>query len=225
MEALFTPLLYLHILCGTVALIVGPLTLMVQKGGKRHRLMGKIFSLSMIFNGVAALLIAITPGHENFFLFAVGVFSLYLVGTGYRFLSLKGLGKSTQAQPIDWALSIAMLIFGLSMWGYGGFLIYHGVSLGYVLLTFGTFGLILVYRDSQLFLRGPKNDRFWLYQHISRMCGALIAAYTAFLVVNGENLGLPPLVAWLFPSVIGSLIPSYWIRKYKRKYQQAKKLS
>ncbi|MEO0581873.1 MAG: hypothetical protein AAF135_06610, partial [Bacteroidota bacterium] len=71
----------------------------------------------------------------------------------------------------------------------------------------------------------PKTRIFWLYQHISRMCGALIAAYTAFLVVNGEALGLPPLVAWLFPSVVGSLIPSYWIRKYKRQNKKGKSIA
>ena len=225
MEALYTPLIYLHILCGSIALVVGPLTLVAKKGGKIHRLMGKIFATSMILNGAAALLIAITPGHQNFFLFAIGVFSLYLVGTGYRFLRLKGLGTRTQAQPIDWTLTVSMLIFGLAMCGYGGFLVYHGATLGYVLMSFGTFGLILVYRDGQLFLKGPRNPRFWLYQHISRMCGALIAAYTAFLVVNGEALGLPPLVAWLFPSVIGSLIPSYWIRKYKKQHKKSKSVA
>jgi hypothetical protein len=43
------------------------------------------------------------------------------------------------------------------------------------------------------------------------------ASVTAFLVVNNDdNIGLPPVAAWLLPSVLLVPLIVYWTRKYKK---------
>ena len=53
-----------------------------SKGGRLHRRSGNIYTLAMLFVGLSALVLAVAD--PNPFLFAVGVFSLYLVFTGWR---------------------------------------------------------------------------------------------------------------------------------------------
>src|SRR5690606_28721653 len=53
--------------------------MLVRRGGKVHKLWGKIFSISMITSSLISLLIASFPGHENMFLFLIGIFTIYMV--------------------------------------------------------------------------------------------------------------------------------------------------
>ncbi|HEY3917170.1 MAG TPA: hypothetical protein VGL83_05230 [Stellaceae bacterium] len=52
--------------------------------------------------------------------------------------------------------------------------------------------------------RGPER----LSRHLGRMVGAMIAATTAFAVVNLTQL--PQLVPWLGPTAIGVVLIVYW---------------
>jgi cytochrome c-type biogenesis protein CcmH/NrfF len=52
----------------------------------------------------------------------------------------------------------------------------------------------------------------WMANHITRMMGAMIASYTAFLVVNikiQQNW-----ILWLLPTVVGSVFISTFLKKY-----------
>ena len=61
MEAIVHVLLYIHIAFGSLALLAGPASLLVAKGQKLHRFFGQVFAYSMILNGVAALIISMSP--------------------------------------------------------------------------------------------------------------------------------------------------------------------
>lgn len=55
-------MLYTHIAFGVVALVIGPFTLFEKFRGKniqRHRMMGKIYIISILFSGVSGLYLAI----------------------------------------------------------------------------------------------------------------------------------------------------------------------
>jgi cytochrome c-type biogenesis protein CcmH/NrfF len=58
---------------------------------------------------------------------------------------------------------------------------------------------------------------------MASMLGTCIAATTAFLVVNANNLGLQTfsLVVWLAPTIIGVLTIAIWTRYYRRKFAPA----
>ncbi|OYY16359.1 MAG: hypothetical protein B7Y69_11360 [Sphingobacteriia bacterium 35-40-8] len=113
---------------------------------------------------------------------------------------------------MDYALSL----FGL---GFGGYLLFLGVELLLGGQNFGivpiVFGLVCVNyaRLDYQFLKGNQSIKtVWMGNHIIRMMGAMIASYTAFLVVNVKMD--PEWVLWLLPTLIGSGLISYFTRKF-----------
>ncbi len=214
MDAVFNSLLVLHIAGGSAGLIAGTTAAAVKKGGKIHLVSGKVFSGGMILAAISALILSNMPNHHNLFLFAVGGFSLYMVLTGYRIITLKRALKQTE-RPLGLP-DVLITLFGIS---FTLFLLYQSV-LGLISgNTFsvvpGVFGLICLsftYADITLLL-GKKNlKQVWMYNHIVRMMGTLIASYTAFLVVNVQIS--MQWILWLLPSLIGSIFITYFVRKY-----------
>ena len=62
----------------------------------------------------------------------------------------------------------------------------------------------------------------WFFGHLSRMLGAYIATWTAFVVVNFHHLGLPPsfgILAWLLPGFLGGFGIARWTRLYLAKFK------
>ncbi len=208
--------LILHIAAGTLALISGTVSIIRRKGDNRHRFIGNIFLYSMLAVGASAFFMAVVK--PNPFLFMVGIFSTYLVSTGVRILYLKQILQGQKPLFIDWFLSIAMLVFGLSFVGLGIRDILNGNYAALTSVVFGSIGLLLVAQDAGLYFGKIKIKNYWLAMHIARMVAGNIAAFTAFLVVN--NTVLPALAVWLLPTVLGSGIIAFFQRKYVKKPAQ-----
>jgi len=204
---LFSIFLWLHIISGSIGLLSGTVNLVKRKGDKAHKIIGKVFFVSMCLAGVSSLILASI--HPNQFLFVMGVFTLYQVLTGQRYLIL----KKQQASYYEWFLTASMLIFAIYFAGYGAYKLYQGVFFGIVLMVFGLFALLMVKTDYANYTGKPMYKNFCLVTHLQRMIGAYIASLTAFLVVN--NTILPGVIAWLLPSVL--LVPFImaWSNKYK----------
>ena len=98
MQTLTTVLLLLHVVAGFTSLITGGIASFTRKGGKGHRSAGKWFFWGM--TGVFVTAIAVSILKNLAFLFMIGFFSYYLVVRGYRFLYLKGLGKTQKAAGV-----------------------------------------------------------------------------------------------------------------------------
>jgi len=211
MNILFKVFLILHIIAGTLGLISGTINIIYKKGGRTHRTIGNVFLYSMLTVSISAFFLSII--HPNYFLFIVGVFTLYLVASGTRYLHLKQLIKGQKAKLIDWILTYFMLFFGIAFIGFGIYHLISGTVFGVVFIVFGGLGLKMVKKDFENF-RGRSNlVNVWMIVHIQRMIGAYIAALTAFLVVN--NKILPGYIAWLLPTLL--FLPV--IIKYSKKYQ------
>lgn len=213
MDILFKTFLVLHIIAGTLGLISGTINIIGKKGGKIHKVVGNIFLYSMLTVSVSAFVLSII--HPNYFLFIVGVFTLYLVGSGTRYLYLKQLINNQNPHFIDWILTYFMLVFGFVFIVFG---IYHLVgknTFGVVFIVLGGIGLRMVKADFTNFRGKSQIKNVWLTAHIQRMTGAYISAITAFLVVNNQIL--PGYIAWLLPTVILTPLIFKWSRKYQIK--------
>lgn len=61
----------------------------------------------------------------------------------------------------------------------------------------------------------------WIYHHISGMLGSYIGVITAVLVVNGKAVsaltGIPPLLLWFIPTIIGTPIIRMVIARQRRR--------
>ena len=220
MDMIFKILLIIHIICGSTGLFMGSINLIRKKGDKRHRAVGKIFSYAMLITGFSSLALAIM--HPNSFLFIVGSFTVYLVGTGNRYIYLKMLGKNQKPTYIDWALTITMLLTGSIFAVLGLKQIFLGNYFGFVHLVFGFFSLLLVRTDFVNYSGKSKILNYWLLAHIARMTGGYIAAFTAFLVVNSNNLPveLPGFLVWLLPTAVLTPLIFKWSQKYEVKKKE-----
>ena len=217
MDIVFKIFLTIHIIGGSAGLLSGVLNMVSKKGDLKHKIIGKIFSVSMITAGLSSLVLSVL--HPNYFLFMVGVFTVYMVGTGNRYLNLKLLNKNKKPKIIDWTLTIMMSSAGLLFIVLGTLNLLKSNLFGLVFLTFGFLGLLFVRNDIKNYRGKADILNFWLTSHIQRMVGAFIASSTAFLVVNAKYMPefIPIIVYWLLPTVILTPLIIKWTKKYKVK--------
>jgi hypothetical protein len=155
----------------------------------------------MLFSAISALIISsIRP---NPFLFGIGLFTLYLILSGWI---------------VVWKIPLAIRqkysklvgTFGILSACYLAFQAFNesetGINILY--LVFGSIMLGFALMDVIRPLEGKKI----VVRHGGRIGGAYIATITAFIVVN--NHFLPPLVAWLLPTAVGSPLIAIALRKW-----------
>jgi hypothetical protein len=169
----------------------------------------------MLTAGLSSLVLSIL--HPNYFLFIVGVFTVYMVGTGNRYLYLKMLGHDQRPATLDWVITISMVLAGLLFIVFGISHLLDENNFGIVLIVFGVLGLRFAKTDVDNYKGSVKTKNYWLLVHLQRMTGAYIAAITAFLVVNANYspVALPSVVFWLLPTVILTPLIIAWTKKYK----------
>ncbi len=211
MTNLYSILLTLHIATGSLALLTGTVNMFRQKGGEKHRKMGRLYVRCMMATGVSALVMAqLKP---NPFLFIVGVFTIYLVGTANRYI------QPAPKEPllIDWVYTLGMFVFATIFMIWGAHSILHQESMGWVMLTFGGIGWYSVYKDFINYKGRNPERKHRLFTHIGRMIGGYTATLTAVLVVNGDRIpvDVPEFVLWLSPTLVLTPLSVYWIRQRK----------
>ena len=89
MESIAQVLIYVHAAFGGLALLSGGIALSAKKGRKLHKRSGKFFYYFMLSSALLSLVIALFPNHISPFLFCIGIFSTYLIISGYRSIRLK----------------------------------------------------------------------------------------------------------------------------------------
>ncbi|HEY3406373.1 MAG TPA: hypothetical protein VGK59_23455 [Ohtaekwangia sp.] len=210
MEQTIKILIYIHAFCGGLGLVTGIVSVWARKGGLPHRKAGKVFSYAMGASSLISLFVSRMPGHENLFLFLIGVFTLYMVLAGNRALTFKSKVK-VKADLLDYLISGTMLVISVIMIGLGLWAIIQK-SEGILYIFFGGFGLLMTLNDFRMFRTFAENKDARLRSHLGRMIGALIASTTAFMIAG---LNIPTLFIWIMPSILGTIYIIYWSRKLK----------
>jgi uncharacterized membrane protein len=209
MEQIIKTLIYIHAFLGGLGLVTGMISIFVKKGGFNHKRTGKIFSYSMVISSLISIFVARMPNHENLFLFLIGIFTIYLVLSGNRALTLKSKIKP-KADLVDKLVSGTMLLVSLGMLIIGIIEIVQLKENCVLYLFFGCFGAFLTIKDFITFKNFNENNNAWLINHIGRMIGALIASFTAFLIIG---LRIDMILVWILPTIVGTI----YIKHYKSK--------
>jgi len=199
-------LIIIHATLGGIALLAGAVALAAKKGRLIHRRAGLLFFYTMLASVVLAVIIAVLPKHKSPFLFAIGIFSAYLLLSGYGNLKYK---RAKQVARSDKVISWGMIVAGVGMLTYS---LAISPTVNYVLIVFAILGMWLAIGDIRLYAKIDQLRKTWLRQHLSRMTGGYIASLTAFLVVNEL---IPGLWAWFAPTVLGTIFIAYWVRKVR----------
>lgn len=207
MEKTIQILIYIHAAFGGIALLAGFVSMIAKKGQIIHKRSGLFFFYAMMISGIIAMLVAVLPNHENPFLFAVGIFSLYFVVMGKRVLRFKSKNPNLK---IDKIIAVVMIITGVLMIFLPPILTN---SINPILLVFGVVGIVLSVKDLLLFKKPDRLQKAWLKLHLGKMLGGYISATTAFVVVNEF---FPSIYGWFIPGTIGGFMIAYWIRKINK---------
>jgi uncharacterized membrane protein len=211
---IFKTALVIHIIAGSTALLTGLLALFLKK--KRngyHGKVGLVFHYAMVAVSISAFAMAIIK--LNYFLFVVGVFSLYLTFAGYRSIKImKGERKEGLIDGLGMALS-AFLMVAIT-YQFLTTTVFNTTGFSTVILIFDAILAVLLLLDLKIFNKNkPLTKNQWLIRHITRMVPAYIATVTAFLVVNVSYQY--PVVIWLAPTLLFVPVIVYNTRKYRVK--------
>ncbi|RMB59487.1 DUF2306 domain-containing protein [Dokdonia sinensis] len=208
-DQFFTIFISIHALFGSISLLAGTISVIARKGGRWHKKSGIIFYYGMLVASLSGVVASFIPGHVNPFLFVVGLFSFYLVLSGYRALRFKRI-KSQEQLLWDKILSWGMFIVGLGMIFFGVSSIVRGANMGTILIVFGLIAIFNASIDLRAFRDLKMLRKKSIRLHIGKISGAYIASFTAFFVTNNV---LPALLSWLLPTVFGVIFITYWLRR------------
>jgi len=189
-------LLTLHIGAGFTALLSAPIAvtakIVTSIDHRWHVRAGRLFAVAMIIATLCSLPLALLT--QNLFLGLVGLFSCYLVTTGWRHATL----RQKTYRAIDRIAVYTMVVVAALMLGYGVKLLVDGR--GPVMLVFAGIAVALATGDVRRLRKPVEQGAERIANHLTMMLAASIAALTAFLVTNISIN--PPWIIWLAPSVV-----------------------
>jgi len=109
-----------HITAGSGAFLLAPLALVTAKGGKAHRLWGKIYFWCMAVVASTALVMSIY--RPILFLALVAIFSFYSAFVAYRALGQKAAWKAAPVvHGLDWAAAVFCFVASATLALLGAF--------------------------------------------------------------------------------------------------------
>jgi uncharacterized membrane protein len=201
------PLLILHISGGIVGLITGTVAMAVRKGGRWHRIAGKVFVGGMLcLASTGAIIAAIKHQPPNII---AGLLTMYMVTTAW----LTGRHKDGRTGAFDWVALIFALGFAVYIWPVGvealsrPHRIMNGVP-AFMAFFVGSVVLLAAAGDVRMLLRGGISGARRIGRHAWRMSFGLFIATGSFFL--GQQQVFPVrwrgsvalMVLGLFPLVL-----------------------
>lgn len=206
--------LYLHIAAGFTALVIGLVAMFSPKGQNLHNKSGLIYFWAMVVVAITSTIISLRSNPINLFLLVTGIFSFYLIFTGYR----STIVKNKAPQLVDKLVTTIMLGTTLVMVGLATHDWFNGSGrLTIILGLFGTVGGVLAIADVLVYRNGLSHPKEWLLRHLGRMLGAYIATFTAFAVTNLTSW-VAPILLWTLPGIFGSVAIQLTMLYYRKVY-------
>ncbi len=152
--------------------------------------------------------------HPNPFLFGIVFFTAYFVWAG-RSAALNRTGEPTGADKVALAIFLGGAVLALVALGWAHFSAPTFNSTFKITgLVFAAIAVAIGLQDVLAFRRGAVAGRLRIQRHLINMCAGLIATTTAVLVtLIGYVPAIPPVVAWLGPTVIIVPLITYWSRQ------------
>ncbi|HEX8458086.1 MAG TPA: hypothetical protein VF656_12370 [Pyrinomonadaceae bacterium] len=224
MKSLSLFLLVLHIVAGSLAVLVGLVALVARKPvrvrttreGGTHKKSGRLFLYAMsvvIATATVLTLISLNP-----YFAGLTAASAVAVFSGYRVLARKrpDLNPQQRARALDWL--VALVVLGVAV-----LLIALGATGGIeknlpVVYSLGVGSALYAGYDLYRFARPlarPFSLNLWLYEHLVKMIGGYFGAVAAF---SGSVLVLLP-EPWrqLWATSLGQTLAVVLVIYYRRK--------
>ena len=237
MEPFFDINRWVHVTAGFAGLVAFWVPVFTRKGGRYHRLFGKIFKVCAYIVLAAAglsvtlhLATGIAEGQTPRTLpadFAFLVFLGYLtlvtfviVRHGVQVLNYKndlGAMDSPANRILAWvsiAASVLLVLYAL----------YYNPPVKILLFALSPIGILSGFGILKVIDGKRTESKAWMYEHLGAMFGAGIAFHTAFAVFGSRALfdlgleGFAAVIPWVLPAAIGIPATAIWTRHYQRKF-------
>jgi hypothetical protein len=177
-----SPILFLHILAGTLGMLSGFVAAFLRKGSRRHGIAGKVFVIAMLSLSASGVYLAIMKSQPGNIL--GGTLTFYLVATAWMTAR-----RRDDAKPgvFDWgalliasAVAASQITFGLEAPFSQTGLKYDYPPWPYFFM--GSVAVLAVTGDVRMLVRCGISGTQRIARHLWRMCFALfIAASSIFL--------------------------------------------
>jgi xanthosine utilization system XapX-like protein len=192
----------IHVVFGTIALVIGFIPLVTQKGGRTHVRFGRWFLICLIVV-IATAIIGIVAFGFRAFLGVITMLSAYEAWSGYRVFSIRATGPKI----LDAVVSLAAL--GAAVL----FIIYlRSVHVPWApIVIYSTLGALVAVASYDLVRFAlPRNwvAKSWFYEHLVKMMGAYTAIVSAF---SGTVLARWQPWSQMAPTVIGATAMTVFI--------------
>ncbi|MCF8277797.1 MAG: hypothetical protein K9J17_13770 [Flavobacteriales bacterium] len=224
MEIIVKSLLFLHVSFGFTSLLLFWLPVFMKKGGKGHRVVGKLYVLAMWVVVTSAALLCIKNVIIGKYFMAVFLGFISLITANplwYGMAILKPRVYETSA--FHWkrtAFDGLIVLAGALMLVYG--IILEGKDSAVLMLIFGCLGLTGIPSFIKN-LKGPREKEDRIRLHMIGMLTSGIAAYTAFFVFGGYTWmskllpGMWGILPWTAPGLIGAIGINYGVKYFRKK--------
>lgn len=206
----FSLALAVHVACGFTLVAAGLLPILTRKGGRLHRLSGRVFVVLMSVLLVGAWVM--TALHFSAYFLALTATATLTTFSGVRVLRRKrpDLDPRQRAKAVDWSVTLAILAIGiwiltLVIQGKTGAKAAVSAALVYACFTYGGWDLWRFLRPSDW----PFSPNLWTYEHLVKMLSAYGAVISAF---SGNYLTfLPTPWSQLWPTLLFQPMAVIWI--------------
>ena len=206
------PMLVVHILGGSLALLAGYIALYSAKGARVHRKSGIAFVFAMLVMALTGATIAAMGGGEASV--AGGLLAAYLVCTGL--ITVKPVFGGSRRLDIGLMLSAVALSIACAVWAAdtlaSGKTTRDGIPVQ-IFFVFGSVALLSGIGDARMIRSGGLEGAARLARHLWRMCFALWIAAASFFLGQADEIPEPLRIpALLAVPVIAVLVTmAYWI--------------
>lgn len=186
-----------HILAGSLALMMGFIALIVNKRQKIHSQMGRLF-LYLMAVVILTGLIGVFVFGRNTFLLVITVLSGYTAFSGYRVLK----AKSNQLKYLDVLMALTALVSV-------SYFLYYFKSIGMMwspVIIYSTVGylfLMVAYDLLRYLIPTKRYGQLWLYEHVLKMVSAFSGLLSAF---TGTVLDQYQPYSQFVPSILGTWV-------------------
>lgn len=210
------PVMLIHIVAGSAALLSGAAALILRKGGRRHGRVGTVFFGSMlVMTLTGALIAALKPERATA---AIGILTCYLVVTSWwtaRHRDGKAGRFEIAALAVGLACAAALLNFGVialnSPRGRIDLLPWQPMFL------FGAVAGIAALLDLSFLLRRQLSGAQRIGRHLWRTCAAMLIATTSFF--QGQQDEFPEAwqgsFIWSLPGYAVLAAMLFWILRVR----------
>ena len=184
----------LHIAAGCFAIVAGYVAVLAAKGGRLHRLAGKVFVASMLIGTSVAVYLAVQllhalPGQMSNI--GAGTLAFYLVLSAYVTVKRPD-GTIGFFEKVSFLIPLALGTIFIA-WGFEALNAPKHAFNGYwfpFYFVFGALSFFFAGLDVRVLIRGGLSGVDRIARHIWRMCFAFFFAAASFFI--GQQKVMPP---------------------------------